>query len=104
MAETIWIADAHRGDGKRYVVRDEKLTAFLELERVLRKVTNPIPAHDPILTTTHALLATQKMKESDAPPASYFAIICEGELTMISGLPRCKVIFPDTATVLPSYC
>ena len=30
---TIWIADAHRGDGKRYVVRaHEKLTAFLELE------------------------------------------------------------------------
>ena len=27
---TIWIADAHRGDGKRFVVRaDEKLTAFL---------------------------------------------------------------------------
>jgi hypothetical protein len=26
---TIWIADAHRGDGKRFVVRaDEKLTAF----------------------------------------------------------------------------
>jgi hypothetical protein len=32
---TIWIADAHRGDGKRFVVRaDEKLTAFLELESV----------------------------------------------------------------------
>jgi hypothetical protein len=31
----IWIADAHRGDGKRFVVRaDEKLTAFLELERI----------------------------------------------------------------------
>jgi hypothetical protein len=30
---TVWIADAHRGDGKRYVVRsDEILTAFLELE------------------------------------------------------------------------
>jgi hypothetical protein len=30
---TIWIADAHRHDGKRYVVRaDEKLTVFLELE------------------------------------------------------------------------
>jgi hypothetical protein len=29
----IWIADAHRGDGKRFVVRaDEKLTAFLELD------------------------------------------------------------------------
>ena len=30
---TIWIADAHRGNGKRFVVRaDEKLTAFLKLE------------------------------------------------------------------------
>ena len=30
---TIWIADAHR-DGKRFVVHaEEKLTAFLELER-----------------------------------------------------------------------
>jgi hypothetical protein len=29
-AQTIWIADAHRGDGKRYVVRaDEMLTAFV---------------------------------------------------------------------------
>jgi hypothetical protein len=29
---TIWIVDAHRDDGKRFVVRaDEKLTAFLEL-------------------------------------------------------------------------
>jgi hypothetical protein len=33
----IWIADAHRGDGKRFVVRaDEKSTAFLELESVVR--------------------------------------------------------------------
>ena len=30
---TIWIADAHRGDNKRFVARaDEKLTAFVELE------------------------------------------------------------------------
>ena len=35
---TIWIADAHRDDGKRFVVHaDEKLTAFLELERVTRE-------------------------------------------------------------------
>ena len=35
---TIWTADAHRGDRKRFVVRaDDKLTAFLELERVTRK-------------------------------------------------------------------
>jgi hypothetical protein len=34
---TIWIADAHRGDGKRFVVHaDEKLTAFLELEEAIR--------------------------------------------------------------------
>jgi len=33
---TIWIADAHRDDGKRFVVHaDEKLTAFLELEAQL---------------------------------------------------------------------
>jgi hypothetical protein len=33
---TIWIVDAHRGDGKRFVVRaDELLTAFLELESQL---------------------------------------------------------------------
>jgi hypothetical protein len=34
---TIWIADAHCGDGKRYIVRaDEMLTAFLELESAVR--------------------------------------------------------------------
>jgi len=32
-ARTIWIADAHRGNGKRFVVHAEEiLTAFLELE------------------------------------------------------------------------
>ncbi|PYJ68065.1 MAG: hypothetical protein DME76_13530 [Verrucomicrobia bacterium] len=38
---TIWIADAHRGDGKRFVVRaDEKLTAFVELESAVRAAAN----------------------------------------------------------------
>ncbi len=33
---TLWITDAHRDDGKRFVVRaDEKLTAFLELESAI---------------------------------------------------------------------
>ena len=33
---TIWIVDAHRDDGKRFVVHaDDKLTAFLELERAI---------------------------------------------------------------------
>ena len=36
--QRIWIADAHRGDGKRFVVRaDEKLTAFIELERAIHE-------------------------------------------------------------------
>jgi hypothetical protein len=35
----IWIADAHRDDGKRFVVRaDEKLTAFVELESAVSRV------------------------------------------------------------------
>jgi hypothetical protein len=34
---TIWIADAHRDDGKRFVVHaEEKLTVFLGLESVIR--------------------------------------------------------------------
>jgi hypothetical protein len=35
---TIWIADAHRDNGKRFVARsEEKLTAFLELESVIHR-------------------------------------------------------------------
>jgi hypothetical protein len=34
---TIFVADAHRDAGKRFVVRaDEKLTAFVELESAIR--------------------------------------------------------------------
>jgi hypothetical protein len=33
---TIWIVDAHRDDGKRFVVHaDELLTAFVELEAAI---------------------------------------------------------------------
>jgi hypothetical protein len=33
----IWVADAHRGDGKRFGVHaDKKLTAFLQLESAIR--------------------------------------------------------------------
>jgi hypothetical protein len=35
---TIWIADAHRDDGKRFVARaNETLTAFLELESAIHQ-------------------------------------------------------------------
>jgi hypothetical protein len=33
---TIWIVDAHRDDGRRFIVRaDEMLTAFLELQMAI---------------------------------------------------------------------
>ena len=35
---TIFLVDALRGDGKRFIVRaEEKLTAFIQLERVTRE-------------------------------------------------------------------
>jgi hypothetical protein len=35
---TIWIVDAHRGYGKRFIVRAEEiLTAFVELEAAIHK-------------------------------------------------------------------
>jgi len=37
---TIWIADAHRDNGKRFVVRaNDKLTAVLQLQEAVRKNT-----------------------------------------------------------------
>jgi hypothetical protein len=45
---TIWIADAHRDDGKRFVVHaDEKLTAFVELELAIRAVSYNSSLGDP---------------------------------------------------------
>jgi hypothetical protein len=39
---TTFIADAHRDDGKRFVVHaDELLTAFVELESVIRAAGRP---------------------------------------------------------------
>ena len=41
---TIWIVDAHRDDGKRFVMQaDEKLTAFLELESAIRAAASASP-------------------------------------------------------------
>jgi hypothetical protein len=38
-AAPIFVADAHRGDGQRFVVHaDEKLTAFVELERITHEL------------------------------------------------------------------
>ena len=38
--KTIFVADAHRDDGRRFIVHaDEKLSAFVELERRVLTVT-----------------------------------------------------------------
>ena len=40
---TIWIVDAHRDNGERFVVRaDEKSTAFLEVESAIREASGKL--------------------------------------------------------------
>ena len=46
---TMWIVDAHRDDGRRFIVNaDEKLSAFVELERQVLTVTFYLEAFKPI--------------------------------------------------------
>ena len=47
---TMWIVDAHRDNGKRFVVRsDEMLSAFLALESAIRPA-NGRSCYEPVLT------------------------------------------------------
>jgi hypothetical protein len=40
VGRTIWIVDAHRDDGRRFIVHaDDNLSAFVELERQVLTVT-----------------------------------------------------------------
>jgi hypothetical protein len=52
---TIFVADAHRDDGKRFVVRaDEKLTPFLELElQAKRAIVCPLQSTSKICGNKH---------------------------------------------------
>jgi hypothetical protein len=40
---TIFVADAHRDDGPRFVRADKKLTAFVELEAAIKSVALLMP-------------------------------------------------------------
>jgi hypothetical protein len=52
--QTIWIVDAHRSDGKRFIVRsDEILGAFVELEREVLTVTFYLESIMPIRAGDH---------------------------------------------------
>ena len=49
---TIWIVDAHRDTGRRFVVRsDEMLAAFLELERIAHELAVFALLGDDVLET-----------------------------------------------------
>jgi hypothetical protein len=55
---TIFVADAHRDGGKRFIVRaDEKLTAFMELESAISGRTA-----DSMKNATSALLARRAQR------------------------------------------
>jgi hypothetical protein len=62
---TIWIVDAHRDDGKRFVVRaDEKLSAFVELGSAIRVSDEAL--HKNRLTNLRGFLKTLAGKRSES--------------------------------------
>jgi hypothetical protein len=64
---TIFVADAHRDDGKRFAVRaDEILTAFLELESAIRQTVDSRLAKERG-PTNHAFQAGAKVSASELP-------------------------------------
>ena len=71
---TIWIVDAHRGDGKRFVVRaDEKLTAFLELESAIEVAVNSrkATAINCLTTDRRAFAGFLLLRHSRLPPPEH---------------------------------
>jgi hypothetical protein len=75
---TIWIADAHRDDGKRLVVRaDEKLTAFLELESAIREASGKLLKE--VFLRRPAILRSQQSRKK------YFATTKQSPRLIVSG-------------------
>ncbi|PYJ34088.1 MAG: hypothetical protein DME88_06250 [Verrucomicrobia bacterium] len=89
---TIWIADAHRGNGKRFVVHaEEKLTAFLELKSAIR----PCPANY-LDKLARSFRNSPDMKTRIPPIVITFAFVCFGLLPQTQAqLPR---RYPGTRT------
>src|SRR5206468_5259398 len=58
----------------------------------------------PANRTAHSFKQQQVFDSDFISPMRHFSLICESDVTIISGLPRYKVIFPDTPTIRPSYC
>jgi hypothetical protein len=66
----MWIADAHRGDGRRVVVRaDEKLAAFVELNQQSAILLSTAPSQRFFLPVRDMLSIAQTIGKSwSAPP------------------------------------
>jgi hypothetical protein len=66
---TIWIVDAHRDNGKRFVAHaDEKLTAFLELEsRRLGLAANCLDALTRLFQTRRRLSGSEPRRRTPLP-------------------------------------
>jgi hypothetical protein len=81
---TIWIADAHRDDGKRFIVRaDEKLTAFLELESATRACGELSRQSGELLRNS-----PENMKKSIPPILITISLVC------LALLPELQAVVP----------
>ena len=61
---TIWIADAHRGDGQHFIVHaDEKLTAFVELESAIRD--KPVSVAPTLLIVPTAAVSWEDQRRAE---------------------------------------
>ena len=80
---TIWIADAHRDDGKRFVVHaDEKLTAFLELESAKDKREARLKSRSPHETEARTTDPVQRRARGQAlPPPGARVVAIAGKTT-----------------------
>jgi hypothetical protein len=74
---TIWILDAHRDDGKRFVVlAEDKLTAFIELESAIRGRSLAIgPRQRPVVMALAWRQASSRpVKDTKVRPADGFRV------------------------------
>jgi hypothetical protein len=100
---TIWIADAHRGDGKRFVVRaDEKLTAFLELESAIRacdELTTPASVANRL---TRKVLVRHGPRQEDLTLSQKRVFLMQDVLMSVeASRHRCKRLLAEGKVVLP---
>jgi len=106
---TIWIVDAHRGDGKRYVGRaDEKLAVFLELDRRFALAATCLDNDAPFLPNSASLNRSLNRREDTSPPSSPPLPDPRIAGNQLSGGKKGRIMNPLTqsknTTILSSHC